>query len=113
MSARALKMSEAQLQAAIIEAATALGWLTYHTFDSRRSNLGWPDLAMVRRGRMVIAELKAEKGVVSLEQQRWIDELGAVFVANDRVTVHIWYPRDWVNGTVEQVLRGDAVRRAA
>ena len=41
-------MTEREWQAQVVSAAQALGWTTYHTHDSRRSNKGWPDLVLVR-----------------------------------------------------------------
>ena len=55
-------MTEAQLQDAIVQMARVLGWLVYHTFDSRRSAAGFPDLVMVRNGRLIFAELKSATG---------------------------------------------------
>ena len=45
-------MSEAEFQAQVVELARLRGWRTHHHYDSRRSTPGWPDLVMVRRGRM-------------------------------------------------------------
>lgn len=109
-------MSEAQLQSAIIEQAHRFGWIVAH-FTTTLTKTGWrtpvaadgagfPDLILCRKGRLVAAELKAEKGRVSLEQQRWIDELGAVSVGTDRVQMFVWRPKNWRNGDVEIALRG-------
>lgn len=81
-------MSEKQWQAQVIDAARLLGWHAYHTHDSRRSEPGWPDLALVR-DRLVMAELKTDTGRVSAAQQRWLDMLEAA-----GVEVHVWRPRD-------------------
>ena len=72
------KQTEAQFQDAVIDYARQCGWLTYHPYDSRRSTSGFPDLTMVRRGRIVFAELKTEVGKLRTDQRRWIDELGIV-----------------------------------
>ena len=40
-------MLEREWQAQVVSAAQALGWTTYHTHDSRRSDKGWPDLVLV------------------------------------------------------------------
>lgn len=68
-------LSEKQFQQQVIDLAKMTGWKTYHTHDSRRSNPGFPDLVMVRRGRMIFAELKTRTGRVSAEQEQWLDEL--------------------------------------
>jgi hypothetical protein len=64
-------MSEAELQAAVIDLARRLGWLVYHTHDSRRSPAGFPDLVCVR-DRVIYIELKTEKGGLSEEQSQWL-----------------------------------------
>lgn len=40
--------------------ARTLGWLEMHPFDSRRTTAGFPDLTMVRKPRVVFAELKLD-----------------------------------------------------
>jgi hypothetical protein len=88
--------TEAQLQQAIIELARALGWLVYHTFDSRHSAEGFPDLVLVRQGELIFAELKSAVGKVKPEQQLWLDVLDTVSGrADPQVKVYIWRPADW------------------
>jgi hypothetical protein len=72
-----LPVSEADLQQAIVSAARKLGYLYYHTFDSRRSTEGFPDLVLVHDGkkRVVWIECKSETGVVSIYQTAWHDSL--------------------------------------
>ena len=94
-------VSEAQLQAAVIELAQTFKWRVYHTHDSRRSQAGFPDLVMVRRRVLIFAELKSEKGRLRPEQAEWLDAL-----TNTRATeVYIWRPADWLSGEIEKVLR--------
>lgn len=92
-------MSERDWQQRVLDLAALRGWRTFHAYDSRRSAPGWPDLALVRRGRLVLAELKAEAGRVSCEQRQWLDDLGACA----GVEVHLWRPSDWP--AVQQVLQ--------
>src|SRR2546428_10146595 len=66
------------------------GWLAYHTLDSRGSEAGFPDLVLVRRGRVVFAELKSEDGKLSQVQARWL--LGLAIAGAE---VHLWRPSDW------------------
>jgi hypothetical protein len=95
---RSLDMTEKQLMAAVVEMAEMLGWLVYHTHDSRRSESGFPDLVCVRRERVVFIELKTEKGQLSEEQEQWLSALGLAGAA-----VHFWRPSDWPE--IEAALR--------
>jgi hypothetical protein len=83
--------------AQVIELAQWYRWKVYHTFDSRRSTAGWPDLAMTRSGirnnpaRLVLAELKSAKGRLTPEQMDWLFTLGQV----PHVETYCWRPADW------------------
>ncbi len=99
-------MTEKQLQAAIVKTARLLGWRVYHTFDSRRSEPGFPDLTMVKDGRLIFAELKSAKGRATEEQLAWLDALGAC------AETYLFYPRDWLDGTVERTLRAEQKQAA-
>jgi len=67
-----LELSEKEWQAQVVGLAKQLGWRgAYHTFDSRRSTSGFPDLVLVRE-RVVYIELKSEAGKVSPSQRRWL-----------------------------------------
>jgi len=92
-------INERTFQAAIVELARLAGWRTYHTFDSRRSESGFPDLCMTRGGRLLAVELKAMKGKVSLAQREWL----AALASCPGVEVHIWRPGDW--DEIERTLR--------
>lgn len=76
----ATELTERQFQQQVVDLARAFGWLAYHTFDSRRSAPGFPDLVLAHplRGRVIFAELKREKGHVTQQQRGWIDALAHV-----------------------------------
>lgn len=82
-------ITEAAFQAAVLDVARTLGWSSYHTHDSRRSNAGWPDLALWRRDQFLLAELKRERGRLSPDQARTVN---ALRVAG--LEVHCWRPSD-------------------
>jgi hypothetical protein len=86
---RQVSLTERQWQAQVVDAARLLGWRVYHTHDSRRSEPGWPDLALVR-DRLIMAELKTDRGRVSLAQREWLDALRAA-----DVETYLWRPADW------------------
>ena len=96
-------MREKQLQDAIVAAAQRLGWLVYHTHDSRRSQPGFPDLVLVHpgRGRILYRELKTMTGKVTTDQQKWLDALAAA-----GADVGVWRPTDWLtdDGAVKTAL---------
>lgn len=82
-------ISETAFMNTVIQAAEALGWQVYHTHDSRRSQKGFPDVVMIRRGRLVVVELKTEKGVVTREQQAWLE-----LFRSAGVPAYVWRPSD-------------------
>ena len=87
----AAAMSEAELQQALIDAARKLGWRAYHTHRSTRSDPGFPDLVMVRNGRLLVWELKSAVGQLSEPQRLWLDE----FTRCDGVDVRVVRPADY------------------
>ena len=100
--------TEADFQQAIIELAEATCWLWYHHPDSRKAPAGFPDLVLVHgeRKRIILAELKTEKGRLREDQRTWLDTLtGAAKGAPDCVEVHLWRPSDWP--TIERILKGE------
>lgn len=88
-------MSEATLQTRVEQLARELGWIHYHTYNSRRSQPGFPDLVLVRRGRILWRELKTTHGKPSADQKKWLDALA---VAN--ADVGIWRPMHLLNETI-------------
>jgi len=84
------RITEKAFMGQVIQLARLMGWLVYHTHDSRRSVAGFPDLLLIRRGEMLVAELKVGKNEASEEQLRW---LNAFRGAN--VREFLWYPSDW------------------
>jgi hypothetical protein len=94
-------MLERELQNNVIELATWLGWLCYHTHDSRRSQPGFPDLVMVKGQRTLFVELKSATGKVTPDQMRWIHAL-----SNAGQSVRLWRPVDWQTGVIRMELGG-------
>lgn len=73
-----LSMSEKSLSQHVVHAAKECGWLVARTWLSKFSPAGEPDLRMVKDGRLVIAELKSDKGQPSAAQVTWLDALSQV-----------------------------------
>lgn len=83
-------MSEREWQDLVVQYARLHKWWVFHPYDSRKSAPGWPDLVLLRPPRIVVAELKSERGKVSAAQERvlaLLDECG--------VDARVWRPSDW------------------
>ena len=111
-------MTEAELQDAIADMARTFGWMVAHARPAR-TNRGWrtpwqydgkgfPDLTMVRRERLIFAELKAARGRVAPEQHTWLSCLRRTYAE-----VYVWTPEHWLDGVVDEVLRPEAQAAAA
>ena len=92
-------MTEAEHLEQVRAVALTCGWRMYHTFDSRRSVGGFPDLALVRPPRVIFAELKRQNGRVAVPQQMWGDDLNHC----GGVEYYLWRPSDW--DEIVEVLR--------
>lgn len=90
----------------VIDLARLRGWLVTHfrPAQNRRSvwathlagDPGSPDLIAVKAGRVVVAELKSERGRISPEQHVWLEAWRAVEQGSQRVVrVFLWRPGDW------------------
>lgn len=102
----AKQMTETQLQAKIIRLATSLGYICYHTHDSRKSRKGFPDLCMAGE-RLVFAELKDMAYKATPEQQKWLAALGRLEEKSGGLVVaRLWRPSDYISDEIEEVLRG-------
>lgn len=94
----AAEMPEDTLLAQIRTLTKTTGWLLYHTYNSQRSEKGFPDLVLAkpgrppREGRLIFAELKSKKGKESREQMIWLDVLQHTL---STVEVYTWRPADW------------------
>ena len=91
-------LSEREVQDQIVREATdpvvGNGWLVFHDNDSRRNNAGFPDLVLVKDGKIIFAELKRESKRAKLrdDQVVWIEELGRA--SGENVMVAVWRPSD-------------------
>jgi hypothetical protein len=103
-----LPTTEREFQDAVIELARLFGWRVAH-FRTARTNRGWrtpveadgagfPDCVLVRRPRLIFAELKSEKGRVGEAQWGWLRALSAC-----SAETYLWRPSDWPQ--IEEVLK--------
>ena len=93
-------MKEAEFARRIEETMAYLGLRWHHETDSRRTAAGFPDYCIVGPRGVMFLEIKSNKGVVSPQQQGWIDDLdGAMWddsgVDQQCVLAYVAYPKDW------------------
>lgn len=93
-------MTERMFQASVIQLCQLFGLAYYHTYDSRRSAKGWPDLAICGKRGFIARELKAERGTVTPDQEKWGTLLREAGVSWD-----VWRPEDLQSGRIENELR--------
>ena len=102
-------MTESELLDVVLETAALFGWRSAH-FRPAMTKHGWrtavsgdgkgfPDLTMVRGDRIIFAELKSRRGQMSDDQWDWLDVLA------DVGEVYVLRPEQWLDGTIEAVLR--------
>jgi hypothetical protein len=82
--------SERDWRAQVVRWAIRGGWLVYFTWRSDHSPSGFPDMVLLKGGRLVFAELKAEAGRLSKQQEAWLRALEAC----DGIDVFVWRPHD-------------------
>lgn len=92
-------ITERDFMRQVMDLAGILGWVTYHPMLSKWSERGWPDLAMVRPPRFILAELKRETGKTSVHQDRWL----ALLRECPGVETYLWRPSDL--DTIAGILR--------
>jgi ribosomal protein L37E len=93
-----LAASEKDFQDEVEKLARRCGWKVYHTRDSRKSAVGFPDLVALRPPRSLIAELKIPPNTPTAEQQTWLE----LFEACGWDT-RVWVPADW--SLIEETFR--------
>ena len=64
---------------------------------------GFPDLVLARRGRLLLVELKTDKGQLREDQMSWRLAITGDMIQQHYSGWHCWRPRDWA--IVEEVLR--------
>jgi hypothetical protein len=94
-----LPVTEAALQTTVVDLAILYGWRIYHSrpawirdgkmITPLQGHKGFPDLIMVRPPRLIVAELKSDKGQLTIDQQHWLE----VF-AGCLAETYCWRPSD-------------------
>lgn len=91
-------MTEAEFQHAVEHLARLHGWLRFHARPAQvrpgvwrtpfSGEAGFPDLVLLRE-RLLLVELKTERGRLTAEQRRWITTAQAA-----GIECHVWRPAD-------------------
>ena len=86
-------VSEKAFMAAVIRLARQHQWLVYHTWSSKRSPEGFPDLVLAhpdhrRDTPLIVAELKREDGQCTPAQVAWLSALAGC----TGVVAEVWRP---------------------
>jgi hypothetical protein len=92
-------VSEDRLLADVRDLADRLGQLVYHTYDSRRSEPGYPDLTIIGRG-VLFRELKVDGKYPTPAQRMYLESLRAA-----GADAEVWRPADWLSGRIAAQLR--------
>jgi len=93
-------MTEAQLQASILDLCRLHGLLAFHLRDSRKNmGVGFPDLVISGVGGTIFRELKNNTLQPTPEQMRWLGTL-----AEGGEDAALWRPDAWHSDEVAQTL---------
>ena len=97
--ALSIPLTEAEFQAQVVNLAESFGWQWMHigrtgkhVANGAKGTLGrgWPDLTLVRSGRLIFAELKAQQAPPIPEHQRTVLN----HLADAGAECHVWRPSD-------------------
>jgi hypothetical protein len=94
-------MTEPELQEAVRVMCARLGLYQHHTYDSRRSALGFPDCVIInlRDGTVMWRELKSDTGQQTTDQKR----VGYALKAGGH-DFAVWRPADLASGKIGRQL---------
>jgi hypothetical protein len=92
-----VKLSEADFQLRVMDAARRAGWRVAHFRPAKTQRGNWitpmagdkgfPDLALAKGGRVLLAELKTDDGKPTPQQVAWLAAAGG--------HGRLWQPRHW------------------
>jgi hypothetical protein len=91
-------MTERELLDAVRQACRWSGLLTFHAYDARRSEAGYPDLCICGPHGLLFRELKTERGRVTQAQREWLDMLTEAGADAD-----VWRPGDWPDRVLDEI----------
>ncbi len=100
-----LALTERELLGYVLELGSRFGWLAAHfgstvkiikrgrgiyTWIGEKGATGYPDVTLIRRDRLIFAELKVGRNSTTPAQDIWLDALGRV----PGVEVYLWTDGD-------------------
>lgn len=102
-------MTEQEFQLQVTDLAELFGWSWVHFRPAQTAKgwrtpvsgplgKGWVDLVLVRGRRIIFAELKADKGRISPDQEAVLNTLGST-----GAETHTWRPAD--DDAIAEILR--------
>jgi hypothetical protein len=104
-----LKITESELQYAILDLAKRLNLLAHHCRPAPirtgkwitpiQGNAGFVDLVIAGPGGVIFAELKGDTTQPTDTQMRWLGTLEAA-----GAEAYLWRPKDWVAGDIAAAL---------
>ena len=83
-------MNEKEWRRDVLRLADSGGWAHYYTPYSLGATPGWPDLALIKPPRVILAELKTRKGRTRAGQE----DTRYLLERCDRLEYHLWRPED-------------------
>lgn len=86
-----IKVTEKEFLRQVRDLAKIYHWRFYHPFLSKWSERGYPDITLIRPPRLIFAELKTDKGVMTDSQKEWADLLKEC----DGIEYYLWRPSDF------------------
>ena len=94
-------LSEKNFSQQVVDLAQLLGWKVYRTWISFHSPAGFPDLVLVRGDRLIMAELKSEKGQLTPAQEEWLE----ILRVTGKAEIYLWRPSDFeqIVGILQEV----------
>lgn len=97
-----MRQREGEFQGQVIKLARLFGWRVAH-FRPAKTSKGWrtpvsadgkgfPDLIVAKAPKLIVAELKTDRGKTSDDQDAWLEAFGRTTKLR---LVCVWRPRDW------------------
>lgn len=96
----AVVISEADFLLQVMAVSFCFRWKVHHVRPAWskkgwrtpvQGDVGYPDLTLLRAPRVIVAELKTDKGQLTPEQKEWLE----AFRKCPGVETYLWRPRMW------------------